>query len=179
MMIKSAWIRPEDSHHYRTLGIDSLLLPRHREKLRYRTQNGRLRNTRSSQVPQLAAEAAQIVTRQLLKCSGLEKREIGFWAVHPGGTTVLEAVGETLELCRHDLRYSYEVFEQYGNMSSPSVLFALKKLIEQERPAPGDKARCLAMGYLPDACSSLLFSVDSSEAGGLKFVVFVTLHFAE
>ncbi len=149
-------LNPTSPSQFQILGFESLLDPQHREKLRYRSKNGRLRNTLSNKVPQLAADASLAVTQQLLKRFGLEKEEISFWAVHPGGTTVLEAVGESLELSHHDLRFSYEVFEQYGNMSSPSVLFALKRLIEEEQPAPGSKGIALGFGAGFSAFAALL-----------------------
>ena len=49
-------------------------------------------------------------------------------------------------LTEAQLRFSNEVFEEYGNMSSPSVLFTLKKLIENAHPKAGDKGVLLAFG---------------------------------
>ncbi|MFH0907409.1 MAG: hypothetical protein V1929_01420 [bacterium] len=42
-----------------------------------------------------------------------------------------------VEIDRAKLRFSYEIFSEYGNMSSPSVLFVLQRVIERGRPKRG------------------------------------------
>jgi alkylresorcinol/alkylpyrone synthase len=51
-----------------------------------------------------------------------------------------------MKLPEKALNFSYEVFENYGNMSSPSVLFVLEKILEKGIPAQGDKALILSFG---------------------------------
>lgn len=53
------------------------------------------------------------------------------WAVHPGGRSVLDAVQRGLALPTGTLDASREVLDDFGNMSSATVLFVLKRL-EQE-----------------------------------------------
>ena len=106
--------------------VESGLYPRHREDLRYRTENGRLRNVLSKRVPLIGAKVARETACRLLTRHGLRPEQIDFWAVHPGGTVVLEQIGEKMGLSTEQLRFSYDIFRKYGNMSSPSVLFVLK-----------------------------------------------------
>ncbi|OYV53672.1 MAG: polyketide synthase, partial [Legionella sp. 21-45-4] len=47
-----------------------------------------------------------------------------------GGLRILEACEQALSITTEDNRFSYEVLRDYGNMSSPTVLFVLKKLKE-------------------------------------------------
>jgi alkylresorcinol/alkylpyrone synthase len=54
--------------------------------------------------------------------------------VHPGGRDVIEAV--TPVLAPHALDASRETLRSYGNMSSPSVLFALAETLKKTRPGP-------------------------------------------
>jgi alpha-pyrone synthase len=56
--------------------------------------------------------------------------QIALWAVHPGGRTVLDAVEKALELDPGGLALSREVLRRYGNMSSATVMFVLKRMIE-------------------------------------------------
>lgn len=65
------------------------------------------------------------------------------WAVHPGGRSILDAVERGLSLKPGKLDASRAVLRDYGNMSSATVLFVLKMLMEQ-RPASG-----LALAFGP------------------------------
>jgi alpha-pyrone synthase len=66
-------------------------------------------------LPQFAARA------------GLRREEE--WAVHPGGRSILDAVERSLTLSPQALQVARQVLRDYGNMSSPSVLFVLKGIL--------------------------------------------------
>jgi predicted naringenin-chalcone synthase len=66
------------------------------------------------------------------------------WAIHPGGPKILDAAGEALGLSREALAPSRGVFADYGNMSSPTVLFILDRLRRANAPRP-----CVALGFGP------------------------------
>jgi predicted naringenin-chalcone synthase len=74
-----------------------------------------------------------------------EPSEIQHWAVHPGGKAILDKVGEALEFLNGEMEYSYNVLRNYGNMSSATILFVLKQIMESTRP--GEKT--LAVGFGP------------------------------
>jgi predicted naringenin-chalcone synthase len=130
----------------RLIDFESAVFPGHREELRYRNADGRLRNSLTLQVPAIGAETIHKVSKKLLKRHKLEPRQIDYWVVHPGGTTVLEEVAHRLGLSQEALRFSYDVFENYGNMSSPSVLFVLKKVLDESNPKHGQKGLLLSFG---------------------------------
>jgi alkylresorcinol/alkylpyrone synthase len=132
------------------------LFPEHREALRYTTEGGRLRNHLSKRVPGIGARAVKEVADRLLARHGLSRKDISWWAVHPGGTVVLGQVAKALELPQEALRFSYRVFEQYGNMSSPSVLFVLRAILDHGRPQPGQKGMLLSFGAGFSAFASLV-----------------------
>jgi predicted naringenin-chalcone synthase len=48
--------------------------------------------------------------------------------VHPGGRKILEAVEKAMLISKADLASSYEVLKEYGNMSSPTILFVLNNM---------------------------------------------------
>lgn len=132
------------------------LFPQHREELRYKNEGGRLRNHLSKRVPGLGARAAKEVVARLLERHGLTRKDIDYWAVHPGGTMVLSQVAKELALDSESLRQSYQVFENYGNMSSPSVLFVLQQLLQREQPNAGQKGLLVAFGAGFSAFAALL-----------------------
>lgn len=132
------------------------LFSRHRDSLCYRTEGGLLRNHLSKRVPVIGARSAKEVAERLLERHELCRDDIDWWAVHPGGTVVLEQVAKHLELSDDDLRFSYHVFKNYGNMSSPSVLFVLRELLDRGRPQPGQKGMLVAFGAGFSAFAALM-----------------------
>ena len=63
---------------------------------------------------------------------------------HPGGRKVLETAQSVLGLTNHDLRHSWRIFREYGNMSSATVLFIMKEAMET-----GAKGRHLLTAFGP------------------------------
>lgn len=136
--------------------FETTLLPRYREDLRYRTESGRLRNALSRRVPAIGANAiAQSVSRLLAK-HHLSQDDIAFWAVHPGGTAVLQAVQRKLNLPKHALAHSYDILEHYGNMSSPSVLFVLDRCLQSKSLRQDQYGLALSFGAGFSAHAALL-----------------------
>jgi predicted naringenin-chalcone synthase len=136
----------DDGAAVRLLDFESGVFPAYREELRYRHEQGRLRNVLSKRVPVIGGRTIRHVAERLLSRHGLAVDQIDWWAVHPGGTAVLEQVRKELSIGEESLRYSFEVLREYGNMSSPSVLFVLKRLMEQGHPSRGQKGLLLSFG---------------------------------
>jgi predicted naringenin-chalcone synthase len=132
------------------------LFPQYREELRYRTEGGLLRNHLTKRVPVIGAHTVAEVVSRLLARHDLARNDIAWWAVHPGGTVVLAQVAKELELADDALRFSYHVFENYGNTSSPSVLFVLREILDNGRPQPGQRGMLLSFGAGFSAFASLI-----------------------
>ena len=62
--------------------------------------------------------------------SGIEKDRISHWCIHPGGKRILDAIGKSLSFSNGDLDTSYTILQEYGNMSSPTILFVLERIME-------------------------------------------------
>ena len=71
--------------------------------------------------------------------------QVDTWAVHPGGRSVLDAVEQSLSLTETALDHSRTVLRQFGNMSSPTILFVLERLLLAP-PSACDKGCALAFG---------------------------------
>lgn len=76
----------------------------------------------------------------------LTAENIHHWAVHPGGKKILDTVQRGLKFKNDELKHSYKVLQKYGNMSSPTILFVLKELFNND-PSSGE--RVFAMGFGP------------------------------
>ena len=55
--------------------------------------------------------------------------EVGLWAVHAGGRSILDAVQQSLGLAPDALRFSREVLREFGNMSSATLVFVLERIM--------------------------------------------------
>ncbi|KTC90324.1 type III polyketide synthase [Fluoribacter dumoffii] len=81
-----------------------------------------------SYVPEAIKSGILMFTEKLLEQASYSFNDIDFYAIHPGGTKILQACEHALNISPDDLQYSYEVLKRYGNMSSATVLFVLKKI---------------------------------------------------
>lgn len=82
-----------------------------------------------------------------LKGIDLEKESIDYWAIHPGGKKIIDDFASALNLKNNELQTSYDVLNSYGNMSSPTVLFVLKQVLQVCGNAPiGSKLFSVAFG---------------------------------
>jgi predicted naringenin-chalcone synthase len=109
--------------------------------------------TLAKSVPRLLARHLRPWLEGWLLRHGLNLEQVGSWAIHPGGPRILEAVAEALQLRPEHIAVAREVFAEYGNMSSPTVLFILERLRGRQAPRP-----CVALGFGPGlAAEAVLF----------------------
>jgi predicted naringenin-chalcone synthase len=95
-------------------------------------------------VPTVLSKAIEGLVNNLLHMVHIDKEEVTYYAVHPGGKKILDAVGEKLNIPKSKLQYSYDVLRDYGNMSSPTILFVLHYLMNSGETQPGNQI--LGMG---------------------------------
>jgi predicted naringenin-chalcone synthase len=88
--------------------------------------------TLSSYIPQLIEHGFKSLFQKSIANLDITKDEIKHWAIHPGGRKILEVVQHELSLNKEDLESSYKVLKNYGNMSSPTILFVLKDILENK-----------------------------------------------
>jgi predicted naringenin-chalcone synthase len=86
--------------------------------------------TLSGYIPDLLEEDFEPLVERALKHAGAGKKEITHWCVHPGGKRILEAIHKGLQLQNGELGASYNVLKNFGNMSSPTILFVLKEIMQ-------------------------------------------------
>jgi predicted naringenin-chalcone synthase len=119
--------------------------PAHRARIRFVNADGALKNQLDRSVPALAADAV----------AGLFARRRGEpdqVLAHSGGRDVIDAIEAKLPFTLGETR---EVLRRHGNMSSPSVLFALQ---ERLRHHPADRRLWLTAfgaGFAAHACEML------------------------
>lgn len=131
---------------YSMLGFASALLPGGEAEMAWDIGNSGFNIVLSSYVPHLIGANVRQVVGSLLDRHALNREEVMEWAVHPGGRAILDKVEQSLGLAGEALEASRNVLGSHGNMSSATVLFVLKELLEN---AETDRAATLAMAFGP------------------------------
>jgi len=112
----------------------SHLAPAERDALRMEQRGGMLRNILLPQVPQMAAGHAARLLATTLAAAGVDRGRVTGWAMHTGGRDVLNGLRETLALSETDVRHSTAVLREFGNLSSPTILFVLQAALQDTVP---------------------------------------------
>jgi len=132
------WKAEPGSEGLRCFDFQSLHLPAERDKLRFEMRNGKLRNLLHRTVPDLAASAVGQLWR------GRGPRPVQAVVAHSGGRDVIEALARAIP--EHSFAASTGVLRDYGNMSSPSVLFVLEETLKTTRPGPAGDLWLVSFG---------------------------------
>jgi alkylresorcinol/alkylpyrone synthase len=93
-----------------------------------------LRNILKPEVPTAAAHAADQVLRATLSTASVTREQIRTWIWHAGGRQVLLALRKQLRLSEADVHHSAAVLREFGNISSPCVLFVLQATLAENAP---------------------------------------------
>lgn len=83
----------------------------------------------TAEVPEVIKTGIGELTAKLL--SKVTDHNIAHYAIHPGGRKILEVIEEELQIHPEKNQASRHVLSEYGNMSSPTVLFVLKELMNE------------------------------------------------
>ena len=83
--------------------------------------------------PFVEAELASAVDEMLADMS-LTRDDIGRFCCHPGGVKVIDAIESALELPVGTLDLERDVLNDCGNMSAPTVMFVLDRLLKRGLP---------------------------------------------
>jgi predicted naringenin-chalcone synthase len=104
-------------------------MPRGQQDMTWALSSTGFRMTLTSYVTDIIrADFAKLVHRALDQ-SGCKQEDIHHWCIHPGGKKILDAIDKGLSFGSGHLDHSYAILEQYGNMSSASLLFVLKRIL--------------------------------------------------
>jgi len=93
--------------------------------------------TLSGYIPELIEEDFAGLVGRAVHHGRLAKEDITGWCIHPGGKRILEAIQKSLSIPCERFREAYDVLKDYGNMSSPTILFVLKSMMQKmEKDSP-------------------------------------------
>ncbi|MBX3743152.1 MAG: stilbene synthase [Akkermansiaceae bacterium] len=138
----SVWSGKGQPGDWQAGDFTTLHLPEEREKIRFVNAEGHLKNQLHKSVPGLAADAvAKLYAR---RTAGPDQV-----LAHSGGRDVIDALENVLPFSLTETR---GVLEHHGNMSSPSVLFALEKRLASSADDRHLWLTAFGAGFAAHAC---------------------------
>ncbi|WP_182867310.1 type III polyketide synthase [Rhodopirellula sp. JC639] len=128
----------------KVMATGSTILPDSEDLMRWRIGDHGFEMTLSPRVPTMIRRSLQPWLRDWLGTHQLAIDDIRGWAIHPGGPKILQACGDALQFRQDELAASRGILAEYGNMSSPTVLFILQRLLQAPARLP-----CVMLGFGP------------------------------
>jgi alkylresorcinol/alkylpyrone synthase len=120
------WNRPEG---VALIDTRSRYVPSFRDDVRYVYRRGQLHNQLSQRLPRIIGDVVPPFVGQLLSAHQLKASDIRHWAIHPGGDKMVQTIADKLALTDAQMAVTRGVLEEYGNMSSPTVLFEMERIM--------------------------------------------------
>lgn len=87
----------------------------------------------SRSLPRFVEQRMAAPVRRFIKSARLRAPQL---VCHPGGAKVLDAIEAALELQKGTLRDEREILRGHGNMSAPTVLFVLERVLQRGLRGP-------------------------------------------
>ncbi|HEY6954126.1 MAG TPA: type III polyketide synthase [Flavisolibacter sp.] len=118
------------------LTIDSFyseVIPKGKRDMAWELSSNGFLMTLSGYIPELIQEDFDKIVDRALQKDGTPKEDVSHWCIHPGGKRVLEAIHKSLGFTNGQLSHSYDVLKQFGNLSSATILFVLKEMLQERR----------------------------------------------
>lgn len=125
-------------------GTGSYLMPHSTAAMQWQIGDHGFAMTLGAEVPGIIAAGLPLWLAKWLDAQGESSASIAAWAVHPGGSRVLDAVRDAVGLTESQVADSRAVLAEFGNMSSPTVLFILERLRARAIAGP-----CVVLAFGP------------------------------
>jgi hypothetical protein len=119
------------------LNCESYVASEHIDKVGFEHKDKKLRIILANEIRRLAGPLIERALDALLKRNRLNRTDVRFWIAHPGGRKVIDNLQKHLGLTDEQLRFSRAVMRNFGNMSSPTVMFVLEEVMRTGDPNPG------------------------------------------
>jgi predicted naringenin-chalcone synthase len=100
----------------------------------------------SPKVPDVVIEHLPSYLQTFLNQHSLTQSDLDFWAIHPGGRRIVDKIQSACQLSDRLVADSYEILRAYGNMSSPTILFILKRILDKHQDFDFQNGIALAFG---------------------------------
>ncbi|WP_339254681.1 3-oxoacyl-[acyl-carrier-protein] synthase III C-terminal domain-containing protein [Sporosarcina sp. FSL W8-0480] len=135
------------------IATTSKLMPDSVDVMGWDIKNNGLYVVFSKSIPAIITNWLGPFVHEFLASNNLTKNDITHFVAHPGGKKVLTAYENALQFDSSKTDISRDVLRNHGNMSSPTILYVLKRFMESS-PEPGEYGLMAALG--PGFCGELL-----------------------
>jgi alkylresorcinol/alkylpyrone synthase len=108
--------------------------------------DGGLKVLFSRDIPSIVRNLARPALVEFLAAHGLELHDLEHIIAHPGGAKVIEAYEQALSLTDGKMDQARAILRNFGNMSSPTVLFVLEDYLRAQTIRPDDYGLITALG---------------------------------
>ena len=85
-------------------------------------------------IPPFVEEKVRPAVEGILERIGVDVASVDRFACHPGGAKVIVALEQALRLPQGTLDHEREILSDYGNMSAPTVIFVMERLLAAGLP---------------------------------------------
>jgi predicted naringenin-chalcone synthase len=133
---------------YRLDSFASALIPGSEKDMAWRIGDKGFEIVLSTYVPEVIGANIRALVEPILASGGHRVEDMNRWAIHPGGKAILDKVQNELRLAPEQVHASREVMRKFGNMSSATLLFVLKELLDADPVSVGEERIC-AMAFGP------------------------------
>jgi predicted naringenin-chalcone synthase len=136
----------ESQAKIRLVHTDSMLFENSRELMGWDIGNLGFEMRLSADLPRSISESAVPAVRHILQTRGVTPERIRHWVLHPGGRAILDALESGLGLSQEQMQASRTVLNCNGNMSSASILFVMKEMLDKTPMESGDLICAIGFG---------------------------------
>lgn len=127
------------------LTTQSTLMPNSIDVMGWAIKNSGLFVIFSRDIPNIIEDWLKPNVSEFLNKHALKLSQINHFIAHPGGKKVLDAYVYSLGISPAMINISLNVLKQFGNMSSATILYVLKRFMEQQIQV-GEMGLCTALG---------------------------------
>ena len=128
------------------ISTDSFLFNNSEKYMGWKIGNTGFEMMLSSDLPRIILNEAVPALKSLLEKRNIDINSIKHWALHPGGRAILDSLQSGLKLSDTQLLPSRTVLKNYGNMSSASILFVLKEILNSNEVQKDELCCAVAFG---------------------------------
>jgi len=126
-------------------GFYSLLLNQGKNLMGWNITPTNFEMVLDSGIPEFIGNEVNEIVMKASEKLKINPSAIDKWAIHPGGKKILDSIKKNAQLSDSDMQYSYKVLSDYGNMSSPTILFVLNEIMQAEH-AEGETIFSIGFG---------------------------------
>lgn len=130
---------------FKIMDFFSAIVPGGKDEMAWHITDFGFQMRLSQYIPAVISGGIDQLSRQVYQ--KYSRKEITDFLIHPGGKKILEVVEQHFNIEKEANKHAYDVLKNYGNMSSPTILFVFNHFLKSiTRKNSGEKALALAFG---------------------------------